>query len=392
MLGCRVLNPDRSDQRGSRRTLLTPYTALVETFRLDRLAPRLLRRYRLNHHDNPVPADTTCIPVISGACMMLPAATFHAVGGMDEGYFLHVDDLDLCFRLHRAGIPVYFTPHVEAVHHAGSSRRSPVLVEWHKMRGFLRYFLAHFHSLRWWLLLGPLGAGILIRFGVKAMQSLLHPGVEVDHPERMTPGTDIGMSEKQFAVILGATSLVGRYLAQRLADSGFEGLCLSRHIEPIPYQMPPGFSWNAVSEAEKLRIPVSATLFSLAPVSALPFLLAHITGGNRLIALSSSSLLFGEQSSNPDERYSALALGRAEERVLALCRQRGIAWTIFRPTLIYDPGFDRNISRIAAFVHRFRFFPVVRPGTGQRQPIHADDVAQAMVAASSSLPRPEHAV
>ena len=107
-------------------------------------------------------------------------------------------------------------------------------------------------------------------------------------------------------------------------------------------------------------------------------------GGNRLVALSSSSLLFGEQSSNPDERYSAMALGRAEERVLALCRQRGIAWTIFRPTLIYDPGFDRNISRIAAFVQRFRFFPVVWPGAGQRQPIHAGDVAQAMVAASSS--------
>ena len=174
MLGCRVLDPDGSDQRGSRRALLTPYTALVESFRLDRLAPRLLRRYRLNHHDKPLPADTTRVPVISGACMMLPAATFHAVGGMDEGYFLHVDDLDLCFRLHRTGIPVYYTPHVEAVHHAGSSRTNPVQVEWHKMRGFLRYFRVHFHSPRWLPLLGLLGAGILIRFGVKAMQSLLH--------------------------------------------------------------------------------------------------------------------------------------------------------------------------------------------------------------------------
>ena len=175
----------------------------------------------------------------------------------------------------------------------------------------------------------------------------------------MTPGTDIGMGEKQFAVILGATSLVGRYLAQRLADSGFEGLCLSRHIEPIPNRMPPGFSWKAVSEGEKkLRIPVSMQPCS--PLLQSPrcrfFSRMGTGGGIRLIALSSSSLLFGEQSSNPDERYSAMALGRAEERVLALCRQRGIAWTIFRPTLIYDPGFDRNISRIAAFVQRFRFF------------------------------------
>ena len=184
MLGCRVLNPDGSDQRGSRRALLTPYTALVETFRLDRLAPGLLRRYRLNCHDSPLPAETSCVPAISGACMMLPAATFHAAGGMDEGYFLHVDDLDLCFRLHGAGIPVYFTPHVEAVHHAGSSRINPVQVEWHKMRGFLRYFRVHFHGLRWLPLLGPLGAGILFRFGIKVIQSLFHRARHGTHDAR----------------------------------------------------------------------------------------------------------------------------------------------------------------------------------------------------------------
>ena len=200
----------------------------------------------------------------------------------------------------------------------------------------------------------------------------------------MTPDVDTRMSEERFAVILGATSLVGRFLAQRLAAYGFEGLCLSRHIEPTPYEAPPGFSWNTVSEGEKLRIPVSATLFSLTPATALPALINRIAGGNRLIALSSSSVLFKAQSSNPDEREQAQAQGRAEKKVRALCRDRGIAWTIFRPTLIYDPGRDRNVSRIATFVRRFGFFPVVWPGTGHCQPIHADDVAQAMVAASNA--------
>ena len=79
----------------------------------------------------------------------------------------------------------------------------------------------------------------------------------------MTPGTDIGMREKQFAVILGATSLVGRYLVERLAGSGFEGLCLSRRVEPIPYETPPGFSWDTLYPKQKnMGIPVSATLFS----------------------------------------------------------------------------------------------------------------------------------
>ena len=174
MLGCRVLDPDGNDQRGSRRALLTPRTALVEMFRLDRLAPRLFRHHRLNHHDRPLPGGTARVPAVSGACMMLPAATFRAVGGMDEGYFLHVDDLDLCLRLHRTGIPVYFAPHVEAVHHAGSSQASPLRVEWHKTRGFLRYFRVHFRTSPLFLLLEPLiGVGALGRFGIRAVQSLL---------------------------------------------------------------------------------------------------------------------------------------------------------------------------------------------------------------------------
>ena len=174
MLGCRVLDPDGNDQRGSRRALLTPRTALVEMFRLDRLAPRLFRHHRLNHHDRPLPGGTARVPAVSGACMMLPAATFRALGGMDEGYFLHVDDLDLCLRLHRTGIPVYFAPHVEAVHHAGSSQASPLRVEWHKTRGFLRYFRVHFRTSPLFLLLEPLiGVGALGRFGIRAVQSLL---------------------------------------------------------------------------------------------------------------------------------------------------------------------------------------------------------------------------
>ena len=197
----------------------------------------------------------------------------------------------------------------------------------------------------------------------------------------MTTDIESRRGGKPFAVIFGATGLVGRYLAQRLADRGFAGLCLSRDTTPPPHELPPGFSWDAVPEEGSLKIPASATLFSLAPVPALPALIARITGGDRIIALSSSSAHFKLKSPDPDERNLAEALGRAEKEVRSLCQDRGIAWTIFRPTLIYDPGRDRNVSAIAAFIRRFRILPIVRPGIGRRQPIHADDVAQAMVAA-----------
>jgi len=187
MLGCRLVNPDGSEQRGSRRALLTPWTALVEVFRLDVLAPRLFRRYRFNHHDKPPPNETARVSAISGAIMMLPAATFHAMGGLDEGYFLHVDDLDLCLRLDRAGIPVYYAPHVEVVHYVSSSSANPVLVEWHKTRGFLRYFWTHFRGRLWFLLWGPLSIGIFTRFGIKAMRLILHSVVTTAFQFKSSP-------------------------------------------------------------------------------------------------------------------------------------------------------------------------------------------------------------
>ena len=162
LLGCRLTDLAGREQRATRRALLTPRTALVEALRLDIFAP--FHRRRLNLHQEPLPDRTTRVPVVSGACMMLPTKTYRSMGGLDEGYFLHVDDLDFCLRLHRAEIPVYFAPHVTAVHHGGTSRAHPIRVEWYKTRGFLRYFRTHFCGP--WLL--PVAAATLIRFSLKA--------------------------------------------------------------------------------------------------------------------------------------------------------------------------------------------------------------------------------
>ena len=386
LLGGRLLNPDGSEQRGARRALLTPRTALTEVLRLDRLAPRRAGPHRLNHPDRPLPAGTTRVPAVSGACMLLPAATFRAVGGLDEGYFMHVEDLDLCLRLDRAGTPIYFAPHVEAVHHAGSSRVDPIRVEWHKTRGFLRYFRLHFRSLSRLPAAGLASAGALARFGVKVLHSLLarRPARGPESgSERMTATAGGRVGGRPFAVVLGATSLVGRHLARRLADAGFDGVCLTRRPAPPPYDPPPGFSWRVAPTAEGVTAPAAATWFSLVPILALPALVRRAAAG-RVIALSTSSVRFKARSSDPRERETAQRLERAEADLRQLCEDREAAWTIFRPTLIYDPGHDRNVTAIASFVRRFGFFPIVRPGVGGRQPIHADDVARAMVAAAAA--------
>jgi nucleoside-diphosphate-sugar epimerase len=61
--------------------------------------------------------------------------------------------------------------------------------------------------------------------------------------------------------------------------------------------------------------------------------------------------------------------------------ESGLAWTILRPTMIYGAPGDRNVERLLGTVARWPVIPV--PGTGRSllQPVHVDDLADAVVAA-----------
>ena len=81
------------------------------------------------------------VTVISGALMLMSRALFVRIGGFDEGYRLHAEDLDLCRRARVAGAFIAVANRVPVVHLRGvSSRARPLFVEWHKHRGLWRYF------------------------------------------------------------------------------------------------------------------------------------------------------------------------------------------------------------------------------------------------------------
>ncbi|MGY0557986.1 glycosyltransferase family 2 protein [Lysobacter sp. A421] len=95
--------------------------------------------------DMAIPTDDAQVlqPVaaISGALMFLSCRLFEEVGGFDEDYRLHAEDLDLCRRIAGLGATIAVANQVRVVHVRGvSSRSRPVFVEWHKHRGLWRYF------------------------------------------------------------------------------------------------------------------------------------------------------------------------------------------------------------------------------------------------------------
>jgi len=139
IVGGRVLNADLTEQRGARRGEITPMTALMS---LSGLAKRshAWRRYEVHWEDETSPDEPAAVPTISGACFCMRREDFDAVDGFDEKYFLHVEDVDLCWRVRRQGGLVLFHPKAEVIHLGHTSLTSPIRVEFHKGVGLARYF------------------------------------------------------------------------------------------------------------------------------------------------------------------------------------------------------------------------------------------------------------
>ncbi len=59
----------------------------------------------------------------SGACMIIRSSLFHELGGFDEDFFAHMEEIDLCWRLQRSGHRVYYTG-ASCVYHVGGGTLS----------------------------------------------------------------------------------------------------------------------------------------------------------------------------------------------------------------------------------------------------------------------------
>ncbi len=59
----------------------------------------------------------------TGACHFVRARLYHQLGGLDEDYFAHMEEIDFCWRLQRAGYEVYYQG-ASTVYHVGGGTLS----------------------------------------------------------------------------------------------------------------------------------------------------------------------------------------------------------------------------------------------------------------------------
>jgi GT2 family glycosyltransferase len=166
MVGGHIQNPDGTEQGGGRRDVPSPWRAFVRAsglYRLEKFWPELFPDFHL--HKKPLPDKPIAVEATTGAMMLVRREALQAVGGWDEGYFLHCEDLDLCMRFRQQGWKILFVPDARAIHYQGTcSKARPVFVAWHKHRGMIRFYRKFFGTAYPPLLMGLVICGVWLRF------------------------------------------------------------------------------------------------------------------------------------------------------------------------------------------------------------------------------------
>jgi len=191
----------------------------------------------------------------------------------------------------------------------------------------------------------------------------------------------------QCALVTGASSIIGHYLLPRLRAEGFNVVAISRKPETTFESS--GVVWlsreikNGLGDMGEYS---PSLLIHLAPLWTLPGLIesARASGIKRIIAFGSTSMYGKMDSMNPAERNVVKALSDAEQSVAEKCASANIPWTVFRPSLIYGGGMDKNVTTIKNFIEKTGFFVIAGEGSGLRSPVHADDLAAACLRAAGN--------
>lgn len=183
-------------------------------------------------------------------------------------------------------------------------------------------------------------------------------------------------------LVLGGSGQIGRFLVPRLLRGGQTVIVLSRQARA---GADPNLQWRQGDLFGAMpEMPQLATIYSLGPLDGFSAWLerTRLAGRPRIVAIGSMSAISKQDSADAAERTLAATLQRAEQRLIASAEHNGLAWTLLRPTLIYGAGIDRSLSLIARHASRWHLFPRLLGATGLRQPVHAEDLADACLASA----------
>jgi len=158
----------------SKRGLPTPAVAFYKIFGLSSLFPKskTFGQYHLGYLDKE---QTHVVDVLAGAYMMLRRETLEKTGLLDEDFFMYGEDIDLSYRITKAGYKNYYYPDARIIHYKGESTKKSsvnyVFVFYNAMVIFAR---KHFSQKNARLFSVLIHLAIYLRAGIAVLYRLLN--------------------------------------------------------------------------------------------------------------------------------------------------------------------------------------------------------------------------
>ena len=141
--GPRLVYPDGSLQR-SCASFETPWRWFCDMLDLGKVLPRSTAlsnlRVRFDH------ASTSPVDWVMGAALLVRREVVDEVGMLDERFRIHCNESDWCYRMHRAGWPIYYVHSAEVVHYCGETRKREAdrsALEAEMARNLIDYYRKH---------------------------------------------------------------------------------------------------------------------------------------------------------------------------------------------------------------------------------------------------------
>ena len=125
-LGVKMIDGKGKFLPESKRGLPSPSVAFFKIFGFSALFPRsrVFNKYHLGYLDKD---KTHPVDVLSGAFMMLRKKVIDEAGMLDEDFFMYGEDIDLSYRITKAGYRNYYYPGTRIIHYKGESKKKSSL-------------------------------------------------------------------------------------------------------------------------------------------------------------------------------------------------------------------------------------------------------------------------
>jgi len=184
-------------------------------------------------------------------------------------------------------------------------------------------------------------------------------------------------------LLTGGSSQIGHFLLPKLLAtvSDVQVLALARQRRPQHLAAHERLHWLVAPAAEldqKQRQQI-IEIISLGPLQLALDAIPRCPALQRVVAVTSSSILIKQHSADDREAREIRALAAAEQILIEACQRRSITCQVLRPTLIYGAGLDANVCALALLAERFGMIPVAGKAAGKRRPVHAFDLAAAIL-------------